>query len=266
MECKYCGNTFRNLSSLNNHVKNAKYCLKKRGEKIPTSFGCSGCLKLFSSKNSLDIHSTTCIESIKQKHKKDLEQKEIMHKSEINHFQEKLKVKDLQIKDLQDKLQEVAIQAISRPTKNTQINNYIQKLECITEEHMKDQVDNLTIEHIQKGPEGYAEYALEYPLKNRIICVDYSRRKVKFKDKDGNVITDPEMTNIATKLFQSIKDKNKDLIFSYGTELRDRFGDEMDLVVKLLEYKNGVDNSADGSKPEFLHDFVKSVCCKAVVE
>ena len=93
------------------------------------------------------------------------------------------------------------------------------------------QVDNLTIEHIQKGPEGYAEYVLEYPLKNRIVSVDYSRRKVKFKDKDGNVITDPEMTNIATKLFQSIKDKNKDLIFSYGTELRDRFGDEMDCKV-----------------------------------
>ena len=35
-------------------------------------------------------------------------------------------------------------------------------------------------------------------------------------------------------------------------------------IVKLLEYKSGVNNSADGSKPEFLHDFVKSVCCKAV--
>lgn len=120
----------------------------------------------------------------------------------------------------------------------------------------------MTIDHIQKGPEGYAEYALEYPLKNRIVCVDYARRKVKFKDKEGNAITDPEMSAIATKLFQSIKDRNKELIMTYGTELRDRFGDEMDMVVKLLEYKS----SADGSRPEFLHDFVKIVCGKTISE
>ena len=28
---------------------------------------------------------------------------------------------------------------------------------------------------------------LDYPLKDKMICVDYSRRKVKFKDKDGNI-------------------------------------------------------------------------------
>lgn len=78
------------------------------------------------------------------------------------------------------------------------------------------------------------------------------------------MITDPEMSSIATKLFQSIKDRNKHLILTYGTELRDRFGEEMDTVVKLLEHKSDVENSTDGSKPEFLHDFVRSICGKTI--
>ena len=41
-----------------------------------------------------------------------------------------------------------------------------------------------------KEPESKNKYVF-YPLKDMMICVDYSRRKVKFKDKDGNSITDP---------------------------------------------------------------------------
>ena len=55
------------------------------------------------------------------------------------------------IKDLQDKLENIAIKAVSRPaTKNTQIN-YIQQLRPVTEEHMASNVSNLTIDHIIKG-------------------------------------------------------------------------------------------------------------------
>lgn len=72
-------------------------------------------------------------------------------------------------------------------------------MQPVTEELLLDNVQYLTIEHIKKGAEGYAEYALEYPLKDRLLCSDYSRRKVKFKDNDGNVITDPEMTTLARK-------------------------------------------------------------------
>ena len=115
-----------------------------------------------------------------------------------------------QIKELQDKLENIAIKAVQRPTtRNTQINNYIQQLKPVTDEHLLDSVPNLTIDHIIKGPEGYAEYALEYPLKDRMVCSDYSRRKIKFKDKDGKVITDPEMNTLAVKFFESINDKKE---------------------------------------------------------
>jgi hypothetical protein len=117
-----------------------------------------------------------------------------------------------------------------------------------------------------KGPEGYAQYALEFPLKDRMMCVDYARRKVKFKDKDGNVITDPEMANLATKFFNSIKDKNKELIIECSNKLKENFGDEIDTIVKIFDYKMAVDRGSDGEKSEFQHDFVKHMCSNTIKE
>jgi hypothetical protein len=115
-------------------------------------------------------------------------------------------------------------------------------MQPVTDECLIDNAKHLTIEHIKKGPEGYAEFALEYPLKDRMLCSDYSRRKVKFKDKDGNLITDPEMTTLAKKFFSSIKDKNKELICRCANELKEKLGDDnvMDTVVKLFDYKAAI--------------------------
>jgi len=262
IECQYCNATLASTASLKHHQKTARYCLSKRGKS--DEFECKYCTHVFSTNRRLISHQETCV-----KYQVYINTAELSRQIE----QKDIYIIELknQVRDLQDKLENIAIKVGSRPTtknttKNTQINNYIQKLECVTDEHIQNQVQHLTIEHIQKGVEGYAEYALEYPLKNRIVCVDYSRRKVKFKDAEGNVITDPEMSSLATKLFQSIKDRNKDLIMEYGRELRDRFGEEMDMVVKLLEYKSDVDNSAESMRTEFLHDFVRSVCGKTIVE
>jgi hypothetical protein len=141
-------------------------------------------------------------------------------------------------------------------------------MEPVTTEHLIENAQHLTIEHIKKGVEGYAEYALEYPLKDRVLCSDYSRRKVKFKDKDGNMITDPEMTNLTKKFFKSIHEKNKELICRSANELKDRLGDEnvMDTVAKLFEYKEAVNRGCDGEKTEFHHDFVKRMCGQTIKE
>lgn len=80
-------------------------------------------------------------------------------------------------------------------------------MQPITPENMAEHTGNLTLQHIQKGAHGYAEYALQYPLKDRVACVDYSRRKMKFKDINGDLITDPEMNKLAPMFFNSIKEK-----------------------------------------------------------
>ena len=278
MNCQYCSNSFSTKMSLLTHQKTAKYCLKLRDIDIPTIYTCPGCSKIFPKKYEYNRHIAICESNIivaeHTKHIKELEKENEKinienntQKLTIDRLEETIKEQKQIMLDLQNKIQELAIKAISRSTntKNTQINNYIQQLKPVTDEHLQDNLQYLSIEHILKGPEGYAEYALEYPLKDRLICVDYSRRKVKFKDKDGNIITDPEMSNLATKFFISIKEKNKALILEYGEKLKENFGDEIDTIVKILDYKTAVDNGSDGcSRTDFHHDFVKQMCCKTI--
>jgi DNA-binding transcriptional MerR regulator len=273
--CKYCHKKLSSQSSLNVHIKRAKYCIDKRGNiQVQSNFKCSGCKKDYTSRQNLNIHMETCfhfqIKSDKEKYSKDIQN--LTEKLEERDIQlaEQRERYEKQIKELQDKLENVAIKAVQRPTTSnkTQINNYIQNMKPVTDEYLLDNVQHLTIEHIKKGVEGYAEYALEYPLKDRVLCSDYSRRKVKFKDKDGNVITDPEMTTLARKFFHSIKEKNKELICQSANELKEKLGDDnvMDTVVRLFDYKSDIEKGSDGEKTDFHHDFVKQVCSQTVKE
>jgi hypothetical protein len=276
MECDHCKNKFKTQSSLNYHKNNAKYCLQKRNQ-VNIDLICKDCKKTFSSKHWFNQHKNKCrvnIEQIKNSYDKIVQEnnqlKTInnMLESQITEQSDRY---EKQIKELQDKLENIAVKAVSRPihatSNKTQINNYIQQLQPVTEEKLKESVSNLTIDHIKKGPEGYAQYALDYPLKDKMVCVDYSRRKIKFKDKDGNVITDPEMTGLASKFFNSIKDKNKELICLYATELKDKLGDDiMDTMVKIFDYKMAVDRGSEGEKTEFHHDFVKQMCSQTMKE
>ena len=243
------------------HQKRAKYCLSIRNEENNSKFVCI-CSKTYTSKENLEYHQKKCkadeIETLKHTISKISEEKD-----------KQIQKLENTIKDLQNTIEKLATHAISRPTtstiKNTQIN-YIQQMKPVIDDELKDNAQNLTIDHILKGPEGYAQYALDYPLKDRVCCVDYARRKVKFKDPDGNVITDPEMSTLATKFFQSIKDKNKDLIIEYGTKLNEHLGEHLQDLIDIIDIKSGVDNGADGSKTEFYHDFVKNICGKTIVE
>ena len=277
MKCQHCGNTFKNKSIMSHHQKTAKYCLKLQkdsGLDVKDLFKCIYCQKSLSQKIDLERHLLSCQvkkeANITYQYEKIISDLKTQLSNQKYEYEERILEHKKTIKELQDKLENIAIKAVSRPvstTKNTQIN-YIQQLQPVTEEHLVSNAANLTIDHIIKGPEGYAEYALEYPLKDRMICSDYSRRKVKFKDKDGNVITDPEMTTLTKKFFESIHEKNKELICKYANELKERLGDEnvMDTVVKIFDYKEAVNRACDGEKTDFHHDFVKRMCSQTIKE
>lgn len=262
MECKYCHNKFSSKSSLVNHQKRTKYCIGLQGT-YSITFKCIGCDKQYTSKENLNFHQNKCVSYL-------VTEKEQKYEEKISFLQAEIQKKDTLINQLQDKLENVAIKAVSRPTTSNkiQINNYIQNMQPLTEQHLIDNAQHLTIDHIKKGPEGYAEYALEYPLKDRVMCSDYSRRKVKFKDNEGNLITDPEMTTLAKKFFNSIKEKNKELVCRCANELKEKLGDDniMDTVVKLFDYKAAIEQGSDGEKSEFHHDFVRQVCSMTIKE
>jgi hypothetical protein len=137
-----------------------------------------------------------------------------------------LEEKNIQIKDLQSQNETMAITAINRPTtqnNNQRINQIINNMTPITEDHLKEQAEFLTIDHIKDGIPGYVKYALEYPLKDKIVCTDYSRRKIKYKDEDGVLIDDPEMIKLTQKLFKAIEEKNDILIQEYSKEIQQKY-------------------------------------------
>ena len=269
-KCTYCNSTFQSKSYLTYHQKRTQYCLKMQGDlQVKNNvFECKYCEKILSSEKRLKTHYEICSEysifRVENNYKEKIAELNIQLTDQKEHYEK-------QIKDLQDKLENIAVKAVSRPihsttSNKTQINNFIHQLQPVTEEKLKESVSNLTIDHIRKGPEGYAQYALDYPLKDKMICVDYSRRKVKFKDPDGNVITDPEMTGLSTKFFNSIKDKNKELVCLCANELKEKLGDDniMDTMVKIFDYKIAVDRGSEGEKTEFHHDFVRKMCSKTI--
>jgi hypothetical protein len=305
-KCLYCNKTFSNKSNLKIHIENAKYCIALRDvqESPSIKFNCEFCYKELSSKYNLDYHLLRC----SNKKDKDIENfKNTLSQYEeiIKIYLDDIKLKDEQLKELKnskeelkeqlkdkdEQLQKLAIAAINKPTNvqnnNQKINQIINNLTPITEQHLKEQAEFLTIEHIKDGVNGYVKYALDYPLKDKIVCTDFSRRKLKYKDENGNLIEDPEMIKLSQKLFKAIEEKNSTLINEYITELHDKYNvmvmepnNEMDdeeskefsikfnsITDELFKIKNQrkeINEIANGKKTEIYYDFIKDVCGKIV--
>jgi hypothetical protein len=146
----------------------------------------------------------------------------------------------------------------------------------ITDDYLKEQAKYLTLEHVKNGAAGYAKYALEYPLKDRIVCTDLSRKKGKYKDSD------PEMSKITKMIFSSIKERNNELIdeyvellkkklsefnFSSNNELDEgetiSFSMQTDIIVdyitKSYAQKRESGEIIEDLKPELFQQFVKEL-------
>lgn len=267
--CEHCGKTFSNQYILKTHQETAQYCIKI--QQNIDCYKCKGCNRTFQSKASYKNHQSKCLPYVKQRWTKLLRRKESV------------------IRELEAKLENCAITAIkaSKPSTNT-INIQINNLAPITEKLLQDNVKYLTLDHIKAGAAGLAKYALEYPLKGRIICTDYARRKLKYKNEEGNIVSDPGGHKISYKIFKSTKKRSDELAQPYmdnlqGTlwniplESKDDLNDEelesatqyMNSVSSVLHdvisLKNQMRYSINGDKTDLQSDFVKYICAKTVV-
>jgi hypothetical protein len=280
MECQYCKNIFSNSHNLKQHQKTAKYCINLRGKSVilEKKYQCNICNKEYTSNHRLTSHLNKCI----------------VKKQEKDKYEDLIKNKDIliselkeHIKQLEDKLENIALKAVSKPTtvnnNNSRVNQIINNLTPITTQHLTENAQYLTLDHIKEGAVGYAKYALEYPLKDKIICVDYSRRKVKYKDEEGNLVDDPEMTKLAKKFFSAIEEHNNKLIRNHSDVIIDKITNMNNEDVILEDEEEHYNNMNDiyhnelmqlfntganvraiktGKKPELLNDFVKDICSK----
>jgi hypothetical protein len=292
MNCEHCFKNFKTLSNLNYHIKNAKYCIKLRNETQNDNFQCRKCDKVFTTNQAKQLHEKKCKSSLVEDENKI---ENMLLKQRLEDKENMIKELRKQLQNKDEQIERMATVAISTPNSvinnqnrisQNRINQVVNNLIPITDEHLKEQSQFLTLEHIKNGVDGYVKYALDYPLKNRIACTDYSRRKLKYKDEEG-VVDDPEMTKLCQKLFQAINERNTKLIDEYIKELNERFnmtinqtnnelteyecesniieGDKLiDELFKVKTQKKEIIETANGVKTEIYHDFIKDICSKTV--
>jgi hypothetical protein len=276
-KCEFCEKELKTKSNIDYHQKTAKYCLEKQG-KENVNFKCNYCKKKFTKKQTLINHTEICISkplddeiNKLKKYILDLESQNLIKDKIIEEKDKIIKKSELKNKELEDKLYKILEKAVDKPTttNNTTNNTNIEKLEIISPTFLDEQAQYLTIDHIKNGANGYANFFLEHQLKDRIVCTDFSRRKLKYKDENGEVITDPEMNTLSILLFSSIKTRNRDLTIKYMDELINKEQDQeyfMKIAQSFGEQDLEFTKILNGEKNGMYHDIVRTLCSRILIK
>ena len=289
--CSFCKTCFAVKSSLNNHLRICKSNTPIIQEQLHLLDEKS--IQLFESKQKFIEKDRIISEKdriISEKDRIIQEQKVLIKEL---HDEQKVLIKELhdeqkvQNKNLQHMLQTLAEKAISKPSNTSTVNqntttHIINNMMPITDAHLQEHVQNLNPLHVQNGASGYAKYALEFPLKDMIVCTDFQRRSCKYKDENGNVVSDPEMTKITKRLFSAIKERNEELINEYSAELQAKWrainasgnsdmdeeesaifssqtNEALEFAMEVLSQKRQASEMADGMRPDLFYGFVREL-------
>ena len=137
-QCEFCSKIYSSKSNLSYHKKTTKSCLSLRENVQVEKYKCSYCEYYCENKNNTKKHETTC--KLKPKPKTY----EILFRDYENAMKiiEDLK---LQNKDLQDRIQSLAVTAITKPSTINQntTNQIINNMMPITDEHLQEHIHNL---------------------------------------------------------------------------------------------------------------------------
>ena len=270
LECDFCNKNFSSLSSLNYHKKTAKYCLSIQNVESETKIVCEYCNKKYSSKHAMVKHLTICKEYLKVQNEdkydtiqkeniKLKEQNELLKKEnyelkrenyyleiKYNNYKEQFYKKLEDYNNLENRYERLATKGVEKYTISTHTNNntsnIVNNLNAFpTQEYINNKIeDTFNDKYIHDGPKSLAQYVTDHIITVNgeliYICSDYARKNFKYKDKDGNEITDPS----AVKLISMIKDKLYDrtgYLYSWAEG-------ELDFL-KLQEKRNRSENKKD---------------------
>lgn len=262
-KCNYCNKIFTNKYILQNHQKTAKYCLQLRLDSTTNSdIVCQYCSKTFTKKFSLDKHEIKCLYSKENTDRLIKENQEL--KNQNKYLTKLIQDRNISLEKSENRIQELALTAINKPTKNTIINN---NLIPLTYTWLENQSDYLTTNDIQDGVSGYAAFAANKSLKDRVQISDISRNIFQYKNEEGKKIK--EKGHGLTKMFfESIKDKHNLLsneltenLWKQITETKNK--SEFDLLFNMYkEYKEnvyGINTICKGQEHKLTEDFIKEL-------
>lgn len=259
MNCNYCNNFFTTQRSLNNHQKNAQYCIKIQDELMKhdknnenENDDCKYCNKKFFRKYELLRHLQNCknkilldLENLEKENKLLKEKIEQEEKEKLIEENKKLKEEN---KILKDEKLEITKLAIQKPTKvvktyNTdnskRINNTnIKYLTASLSDLSKNDIQKIFRNHFHEkhlldGIKGFANFVLQSILitpdgRLRYICTDKSRNYFAYIDENGTIQTDIDCSHLLELVHEPAKTATKTLskeleykVESMETELKE---------------------------------------------
>ena len=131
-----------------------------------------------------------------------------------------------QNRDLQNNLNKLADKAVSKSTTSIINNNkdnkivnqynHVQSLD-LSKEHLEKVInENMRFKHVCKGRKGFVDLVSNNILKDEngqslAWCPDYTRKMVKYKDTDGDIVTDPKAYNIITSVAPLVEKKIREV-------------------------------------------------------
>jgi hypothetical protein len=266
--CDICNKNFTTKSNLKTHKERAKYCRKLQNK----VFSCMYCNT--SNIINLDIHYENCIDYLKLQ-LSNLNNEILNYKTIIDEFNLlKLKIEEYkeyinnlkmqnknleeilqkERKEYQEQIKDITIKLIDKSnnitnnynnnskhntTNNTKIDIF-NSLTPLTDDDYKKFTNKLTLEHIRKGAEGYADYALNYTLKDKLMCLDYARKKICYKNEQGDKVEEYRLNTILPKIFKEIEPVNKEMILALMNNVNDEF----------LEYEKTINEFDEGDETD----------------
>ena len=260
--CEYCNAAFSVKHSLTYHQKTAKYCLEIRGVQTVNNFQCSKCNKKLSEQRQLDRHEEKCTVSFLEIKSENMKLKQEIKDLQINEkfLQEKIleqvaRIKEnvAHIRELESKLENIAIKAAVKPTSvtNTNILNILQPL---TQDQLNEDGKTICLEDIQ-GAKRLAQFAADKSLKGKVVTSDASRCILKFKKPNGDIIRDKNGIQLAEMFCKSIEEPAKihfgNVIRNLNTEATDFT--EIDLTADTFK---GIQRLANGEKHDLGEQFI----------
>lgn len=195
MECEFCKKILNSKSALNVHQKNTKYCLKLQGNSQKGQFVCE-CGKDFHNKHHLISHQDVC-RIVNTVYVQELRNRVNNAEQENIILSSKLSDAFNTIKDLQDRIEKITLQAINRPThqtKNKQIIN-LAPFDLTQDKAKIIFANKYTPEYFLQGMKGLARFVSDHIVKTDTgesiyACYDRSRDVFKYKNEAGEYIND----------------------------------------------------------------------------
>ena len=141
------------------------------------------------------------------------------------------------------------------------VNIFLEKAEPVTANYLKLCSDQLTSNLHSLNADGYATH-FDNILKGRIVCIDYSRRKIKYKDENGNIIEEIGHGPLMISAFENIKDMSLEL----SNNRKDHFVNDLGADEKELngtyDIHNDIVKGSKGIETQNGNIIIKKICKK----